>query len=445
MGNRQIPKGIEESDFDQKIDFLESFLGSNWLNSQKKKASVLKQLWSRRDYLASTELYTISDALQSLNVPENAAWLSEYKKHVKAYDNAATISGTYELVSATMFEGADQRVNLCRVDNPGYDFSITTERIRVRVSCKKLTSSESERRFQKRSATLYAFTKDAVRQSGLNALQIIVYENNAQHSISDAETKEALLQGLRLYKGNSRNRTRNLALRLPKVSIRIGPIPVDVTGWKYHSGNISVIFICYSAYSEIEQDRFENLFRRAASNLKNQGELKSENNLNVIMIGLPVCVSLGQAREWLVGKFEREHKSITGVLLNRILPAKDRDLEQSEIVSEIAFIPNPREDMGTQQLLEACMKPRKVSPASMISNQDSELWLISGEERVAIPNGYLFQKGDIFHEHVSGNMEYNFPGLKSGIHYHSIFHPQEGDRGLMLSNISPPEELFVIL
>jgi len=444
MGNRQIPRWVEESEFDEKLRLLEAFFGSDWLNSKRGKTSIFKKLWSRRDYLASTELYTIADALERFDLPENADWLSEYRRVVLRYENRMTISQTYELLSAGMFDGSGQSVNLCDVGTPGYDFLISADEKRIRVSCKKLTASESELRFYKESSTLYKRLKETMRQINLNGVEIVVWMNKAQDPMPTKELKDALVQTLQLYKRNSQTSPRGLTVRFPEASIRAFSIRIDSSGWKYHSDYVSTIFICYSPYSEGEQKRFEDLFRRAASNLKAHGGF-TKNDLNVIMLGLPVCVSIQQATEWLKGKLDREHKSIAGIVLNRVIPAKGRNLETAEVVSELAFIANPQQETKVREFLEMCFKPRRVTPATMICGNDSELWFTAGEERIAIPNGYLFQKGEIYHEHISGGIEYDFPVVMSGIHHHSIFYPERDKQALMVSNICPPEETFTIL
>lgn len=100
-------------------------------------------MWHRRDFLSSIELCTIADAINSF--PSYTEWLLNYKNAIHNQKDIDIISQSYEIISASMFNNGKQVVELCELSNPGFDFKINIENKLIRVSCKKLQTSDREK------------------------------------------------------------------------------------------------------------------------------------------------------------------------------------------------------------------------------------------------------------------------------------------------------------
>jgi len=175
MSKRQNPTSFAETDFQERFDFLREFVGHRWLKKRHGKPRLFKNLWERADFLASTELFTIAEALREFDKPDFREWIDDYRNLLKSADGNALISRTHELVSAYAFCNQDQTVALCPPGYPGYDFTVSCDQSSLRVSCKRILVTESEKLFHNTCEKLYVRLTDSMRRLKVNAIKVFMW------------------------------------------------------------------------------------------------------------------------------------------------------------------------------------------------------------------------------------------------------------------------------
>ncbi|MQL50851.1 hypothetical protein GFC01_00880 [Desulfofundulus thermobenzoicus] len=440
MTGRQIPGHIVQCDFEQGISFLENFLGSEWLNSQTEDSSVITKLWYRKDFLSSIELYTLAHAIQKFQNEKNARWFDKFKNHVYNHENIDIISQSYEIISAAMFYNRNQLVELCDVSKPGYDFAIYIDKKTIRVSCKKLLMSDQERLFYENADVLYHELLEYCKKIGLNGIQVFLHLINLEEQIDWLELRKNIIGCINLY---SRDKNR-FGFKIGGWFLGIWDMPIDMKDFCYYPNDISILFICGSPYLQDEQKRLENLIRRAARNLKKHSNTIDQDNINMIMISLPPAVSLTNARRWLMNKFNSDYSSITAVFLTRTVPTVEKDLSTMLPLNEVAFVSNPNAKVNWASFVPPGYVLSATIPFGKISEEESKMFLVADDNFSPTGEVYLFQRGQIFHEHINGPMEYTFKRIP-GVQHHVVFAPTPGAGQMMVSSITPPEDAFLIL
>lgn len=436
---RQIPGKIAESEFLGKIEFLAGFLGDKWISKNTNYNSPLKILWNRRDFLASTELYIVASALQNfLRDPANEKWMSNYKTFLKSAKATEVFSQSYELISASFFNTHGQGVKLCEPTMPGYDYTINTHHKLLRVSCKKLQRSDIETKFRTLASQTFKSLLNYLESIRVTGVGIVVFKEDGDAFPSfanlDRAVKASMKEFLRLREP--------VTTRISGLIVSVKPMSVDIPGWILGERNISLQFNCLFPIPKEEQKRFENLFRQAATNLKNKAQPLSPGEANVVMIGLPASISIPTAESWLKGQFTSTYSSISAVVLTRYLPVQSVNQSESMTGFEYKVISNP----NSSQMWPDPEKDKLVGsiPLGMPLEDEPRQLLMSNLGGIDVTNFYAFQRGQIYHEHVSGPLEYTFKAMP-GVRIFSTLRPIPGQESIMLEAIRPPEDEFVIL
>ncbi len=437
--DKAVPIGINKIDFEEKIKIFEKLLGTQWLENQIPNKSSFSTLWIRKDTLASVELYTIANAIESLNLEQNTKWLDEFVKAIKTNRDTDVISNSYEIISAAMFS-KNQKVNISEYGNPGYDFEIHINNKTIRVSCKKLQISNEERTFYREMKMIYNTTLSMLGKLQLSGLQIVLINIKIEEPVALEDMRNQIEYCLSEYKISKEFH----AYKIGGWLINIIPLTCEEKGFYFHNGIVSFKFLGISPYKQEEQNRFENLFRRAASNVKQHCNKIDNDNINMIMIGVPTSISIKTAEGWIQDKFKREYSTITAVILNRTQYIKMEDTSEMCILNEIATISNPNAKVKLHEFYPEGYTLKSEIPFGLVTLEESKNKLFIGDERFDIDDSYIFQKGQIFHEHVNGEMSYTFKN-EPGIKYVSIFKPDQCDKPLFLEPGYPPDSNFLLI
>lgn len=319
MMNRIVPKETLFCNLKKSIGYLlNDFLKVTYLEDIK--CREMRELLNRKDLFSSIELYTVSEAIQAFYV-DNKAWMDNYKKSILIDDSPNARSFTFEIISAfTATHDKSQKVRLSVVSQEGCDWTIEKDNIVVNVSCKKLGLSKQCLDYYSTCDELYKVIEKRYESVG-NCYFGCVCQDKYSESV-----KEELLN------------TRNKFIfpndgNYPKFILHKSPYVLS-----YLSKDNKTDSLCtnmYCKFSDKEQNRFNKLFSKAATNVKKH----LSNQLNVIFIQVPVYISLEKAEEWLVGNFQDRYKEIAAVLINRNTIVHDDN--QPEMSNEYKIIENP--------------------------------------------------------------------------------------------------------
>lgn len=433
MTKRQNPTSLSDEEFQERFDFLKEFVGQKWLEKHHGKPRLFKNLWERRDFLASTELFTIAEALREFDIPEFREWIDDYKSTLKSADGNALISRTHELVSAYSFCNEDQRVVLCAPGNPGYDFTVCSGQNSLRVSCKRILVTETEKSFHRTCEKLYVGLKDSMQRLKVNAIKTLMWftesTNLSNASLANANFFDETLNDYKKRPGNQ-------IYERGACQWAYYDLPPDRQNMSFHPDRISVVLICVAPHLGNEQRRFEDNFRKAANNLKKQTQTGETNNL--ILFGLPPSVSIRQASEWLERKFSKDYSAVGGALLTRKVPVTSLDSRNTHVSLEGTFISNPESSHKLEYGLKLKM------PIGIVEKGEPKTAFMVGD-KVMYETGscYHFQKGQIFYHDVEGKRSNQFTRIP-GVDVSLITAPVPG-RWVEISPPYPPTEDLVLL
>jgi hypothetical protein len=442
MKKRQIPEPINAEEFKYALKKFENYVGLDWLRTQPADASPLTQVWNRTDYIASLELFTIAESYQRLASPSNAGWLAEYRKAIRTHNTKDILSQTYELVSAAMFS-QEYDVQLCAPAFPGYDFTVCESGKTIRVSCKKLLLSDSERSFYKQSLQLYEHLREVATKLRINSLKVVMYLADPANRLTLSELQTETAQGLAVYK----DRRVVIQSQIGGWLIQISPVDSCPDEFSVDHERVSIHFLCLVPFLQDEQKRFVDRFNLAARKLKKYGRPVDTDNVNVIMIGLSPAISIAKAKEWLEDKFSRDNSSITGVLLNRAIPVTMPGMPGLRIQHESALILNPNARIKWHEFAPDRFSLNAKLPIGGNTETESYLaFIINDEVRLKLDDVYMFQRGQIYCRAEPGkiNFEFGVPRA-SGIQYRFILQPLVNQGAMLMDTIVPPEDALVLL
>ncbi|MDQ7785837.1 MAG: hypothetical protein RDU20_23350, partial [Desulfomonilaceae bacterium] len=405
MVKRQNPTSLSEQEFQERFDFLREFVGHKWLEKRHGKSRLFKDLWERRDFLASTELFTIAEALRQFDKPDFREWTDDYKNTLKSADGNALISRTHELVSAYTFCNEDQKVTLCPPGHPGYDFTVSCDEKSLRVSCKRILVTETEKLFYRTCERLYGCLIDSMQRLKVNAVKALMWFTESTDLASPS------LAGGDFFDQTLKDHKRRPSKRVYEqgpCSWAYYPLPPDPQNMPFYSRKISAVLICVAPHLGNEQKRFEDNFRRAAKNLKKQSQTEETNNL--ILFGLPPSVSIKQATGWLVDKFFRDYKSIGGVLLTRKVPVVSVQRKITYVAIEYSLVLNPESSRNLDYGLKLQL------PIGVFESEEPKTAFVVND-KVLFETGscYHFQKGQMYYHDLSRRQSYDFsrvPGVE---------------------------------
>lgn len=447
---RLLPGPIPLETFEGTIKVFEDFIGPRWLNAQPIEASPLSEIWNRTDHLASLELFTIADSYAQIAPRAVSRWLDEYKKAVKSHNVKDTLSQTYELISAAMFS-YEHEVSLCEPSFPGYDFTISEAGKTIRVSCKKLLASDGEKFFYKHACDLYEHIRATACRLRASNVQMVMWlrDQNGQPPVE--HLKEVISETLRIYiEGGDTDK-----LQTDKLGgwvMQVNNADNCPEGSTVDAGQVSTRFLCLAPFRQDEQKRFENLFRRASTNLKRHGQPINADNINVIMIGLPPAVSIARAKKWLSGKLSRENTSITAVILNRFIPIIGDGSSGPSVQYEFALILNPNASVTWQEFaaggisLGAKLPIGNVQDVTEAHEMESYAAIKIDGSLINVGDCYVFQRGEVYCRTDPGmkDIEITVP-QESGVQYNYIIELLTPGNAMAIEFNTPPHHALVLL
>jgi hypothetical protein len=163
--SRQDP--VPDRPREEKLEFLrkvEQWLGHDWLTAKSPNHPV-KELWKRKDWLATSELLTLGEALALVGPTASDKTLREAANDVRSSDYGNRRGSVWEFFAASLLQTPSQSVAMAPAGHPGYDFELQLgDLYRIRFSCKALIESRWERDFMEFSQSLYKSLATAVAQ-----------------------------------------------------------------------------------------------------------------------------------------------------------------------------------------------------------------------------------------------------------------------------------------
>lgn len=443
LTNRQDPlNDVERSTKDAWLDAFRNLLTEDWLNLQG--PHPLRQLWKRKDFLATIELLTIGHGLVQVLPKYSPKLKARLVKDLRSFE-AGTRSGTlFELLASSMFANDQQTVTMPADGQPGYDFSIKTGGGHViRVSCKRLLVSQEERAFVAAAEAM----RQAVAERGDNPT--LAFAQMEDVTAADRYNVGAVRKAMRDFLAGASGR-RNLSTTFHGWRVFINPLAAAVPH-AFARTRQSYTFGATAPFGLHEQKRIEDKIDDAIANLRKHVPL-GDGNANVVLIQPPQSVSVVNAAAYATDYFADPQRAaaISGVFVYR--PAVVRDVERDEtfIAHHHRYIENPH---ATTRLGER-VPPGGLSiqvPIGRVTDVEPELQLHMGEHVVRMGGQYVFYRGEHWYDVDArgSHTEFAMPRL-AGLRMHFILHglaQGSGDAAGLpaIAGISPDEDELTVL
>jgi hypothetical protein len=134
-----------------------NLFGQQWL--MENYGHRLQLLWQRKDYLASSELYSLGKSINRL-IQKNATWLESTAKEIKK--NKDTSHGLItEIILIGSLNNDSGVVTPCNKSNPVYDYSVNYDTgFSYKVSIKNFDISVHEKAFNDKCEIIYKTFKN---------------------------------------------------------------------------------------------------------------------------------------------------------------------------------------------------------------------------------------------------------------------------------------------
>jgi hypothetical protein len=435
---RQLPGPIPPDEFVKTIKALEDYVGSDWLAAQPPGASPFTEVWNRYDYLASLELFMVADSYLQMAPLTEDEWLAQYRAALRSHNAKDVVSQTYELTTAAMFSYAHQ-AKLCPPSHRGYDFTVSDGGKAVRVSCKKLGPSDGEKNFRERALRLYEHVRATAARLGTPSFQAVLelIDPNDRMKLTLGELQSGITNRIAAFVG--------------------APVRHNIGGWRLTLGSLlygpgdllvdreyaSHTFIYTEPYAQDEQRRFFDRFHQAARKLKAHGPPVDEDNVNMVMIGLPPAVSLDTAVEWLKSKFSREYSSVSAAFLTKAVIVSGEDLSSASLHQEVALVTNHNAKVNWYEFVPPGFTYSLKVPIGKVTETESYLALNLSDVLIPLKDKYVFQRGQVNLQPPKGK-EVNI-GIfgASGVQYKFIVRDPGG--GAMAMAVPTPPENYLLL
>src|SRR6266851_2632750 len=120
LGRRNVIGNDDE--LDQRLARIVEHFGEHWLSIGG--AHPIRRAWHRRDAIATSELYTLGEALERIAMID-PAWLARKVQTIRLHKSANNTRGAlFEILSLSYLANASYKVVPAREAHPGYDAAI---------------------------------------------------------------------------------------------------------------------------------------------------------------------------------------------------------------------------------------------------------------------------------------------------------------------------------
>lgn len=383
--------------------------GEKWL-SDERGTHRLQRLWSRRDALSTTELFTFGIAIKQLSLIDSK-WLVQQVKLVKGKDENNQNGAIFEILAASYFCVNDQLVVPATANQKGYDIDVKLAgAIRWRISLKAYSKSIHEKLFQKKMEVVRQKVVALMGHRRLNVQVFIIAsewptESNWQSLL--ASLRDFLFE----YSGSPLSRTTHQGCW----AVTVAPLAPAV-GEQFARSHFSYTLIGIAPYHPNEQKNFLCKLESAISNLAKNCTAHDGQHA-FIFLRLPPTASAGTLKGW-VDEYLKMNPScvLDGVMFLQPYTASDESGQTSHIAHYFTSALSARYAAITNPLVHLEV------PVGIITLRPPLWQLQVGQEATTLEEQYIFQQGQHYTvmRPTATGQEGNIVRKAPGIHTHLV-------------------------
>lgn len=396
MTSRQDPTPeADAAEKERHLQTVQSWLGEEWL--QAAGSHPVRDLWKRRDWLATTELLTLGHALDRITPKASEKLMSEAANDLRAEDFGNRSGTVFEILAASMFDAPEHPIEMAAPSQKGYDFTVRIAPGKaLRVSCKAMIPSRNELEFLR------------IAKAACNATVITLLPGkNFAAMMTLAKPDEPARFDAAIIVPQVEQATR-LAMSGPPISgygvgggwlIQFKPL-ASLTEANFWNKSPSYTYIAIAPFLGNEQQRFVSKIDDAIANVRKHCPAETNLSTNIIMIRVPSSVSLQAARSFLADRLDDTASDVSAVMLYRARVVTTSDGDTTLVGHEFDWVENPHAKVSVMSLLGRPPQFNLVVPIGQIQTVESRMELRSGSEALDISQGYCYSKGHHYYHSV---------------------------------------------
>lgn len=407
---------VKPQEVDDCFRVLRETFTNEWLETNGN--NVLQKLWSRRDTLATRELFSLGSAIKTLLAFPD--FIKEKVELVKTGDPKNWNGALFEIYALSFF--TRYKIAPAKKNQAGYDGVLNlSDSKRIRISIKNYSISKHHESFLKEANLINDLTQKYLQDFNSPPIELIISKKTNYPSSGDWQQLKENFHGVFI----EYNKIGNNFIR-----VEIGDWSIIVQRLGKKSEVYSKIKKSYSLIlsSQFHTNEEKNLFDKleeACANIVKHGGNETIDEKNLIVIHLPKIASRENCQKWVKDYFEQyPEKPISGVILYQPLVVSNKDGNGTYISNGVSIICREKfikdfESFFPLDLTFPIGKPEGVFPQPKIFIQETATTAFE----IVMNNSYVFQQGHHFYDaQAKGEaIEGTINKVASGIFTHSIF------------------------
>lgn len=443
MSGRQDPLSAWPDDLKEHcLALVENWLKEDWL--RKPKPHPVRDVWKRRDFIATTELLYFGSLLDNMERSIPAASLSEIMDRVKSEALGDRSGALFELTAGAMMVSPGCSVSFPPVGNPGFDLVLHLKgNKQVRVSCKVLNASTHAIEFRRFSTELQTDLVKELNGSG-PAFQLLggPLQGTARTYPDTCDVARHLAGHVRSWNGQSKTETEYRDWFFGFLGMEKAP---DGFTWSRLPDTVSHTVVLTAEFSEHEQKRFNDRMEDACANITRHGVGVGPSIANLIMIKVPTSISIATATSWLNEYFvQAGWLHVCGAIVYRPSIVYDSGFRDTVLGHELSVVENRSASALVESFFnEICTMEMKF-PMGVILTEEPRTELRVGNDTANIGGSYMYVRGHhVFETEYDGHTHFSTvrrPGISTTL----IVRNLQG-KDMALNFIYPPNDELVLL
>ncbi|MEJ8841500.1 hypothetical protein WG954_03840 [Lacibacter sp. H375] len=416
LGNRQPYSNIEPVELDDCFRILRETFGDAWLDERNN--NVLQKLWTRRDSLATRELFSLGFSIRALS--KFSDFIKEKVELIKTNDPKNWNGALFEIFALSFF--LRHNTVPAKRNQAGYDgvINLNTDK-KIRLSIKNYSISKHHEIFLKESELINSLTQKNIQDYNCSPIEVIINKKNGYPSSGDWQLLKDNYHGI-FIEYNKRGKN--------FMQADIGDWGVIVqglrqTGKPYSNQKKSYTLILSAPFHTNEEKNIFDKLEEACANLVKHGGAETGDEKNMVIIHLPKIASRQNCEKWIKNYFELfPAKPISAVILYQPLVLSIKEGKGTYISNGISIISRESFEKDFESLIPLDIvfpmgTPETEFPSHKIFVQET----LATAFEISLTNFYVFQQGHHYHDaqKVGASMEGSLNKVASGIFTHSIF------------------------
>ncbi|XDD41666.1 hypothetical protein AB3N58_10120 [Leptospira sp. WS60.C2] len=414
---------------------IEEFFGIEWLNCGID--NPITNLWKRKDFLASMELYYLSQAINSFK--DQPVWLNETIKSIKDKDTNNQKGALFELIGLSYFKQAGMDITPLGNSSPGIDAEIKTRNENViGISSKNYGLSSHYNEITRKIDSIYNLFINKLNLN-LQAKLIIITESEYPNK-HQFNRLEQLVESI-IKKFNGRDSETLIEDNWKLILTKLNDLDKIATDHKSHC----LIFL--TPFHQNEHKNLTDKIDKAFENIVRLGKQETDKRKNILFIHLPITAPVRYIRKLVKEYFKNNQNGISGVLLYQpsyisTLNGPNSIYHFNELIIRVEF-----NDWINNNDPE-CIKYSFYDDAADISPISH--FLTDGINDIHLEDYYIYQKGKIYIKHQfkdnSGlvSLPNLLPGIETTVIFESIISDTE-KQTFGIQGIYPPSADLIII